>query len=354
MGSRDAENPGPTPRRDRHGGAARRGARAAAEERGARGDEGRAREMAGGADEFHRHGVESRGGRRAGIDSRRDNAALRNRQTGDALRDNAATPSRARKPAPGLSRGGAFVRAGQRDRSYLARSSRNARRRKPLPLMAGLMLVAVVLGIALGMKALVGGGQTASQEPAAHTAKISLAEDAAVTRPATPTSQWRRGTLPWLYQTDSAWSEEEYAGATVRESGCGPTCLTMVYAWATGKTDMTPATMAAFSEQNGYVQDGKTAWALMSEGASKLGISATSLPLDAATVLRALHAGQPIIVSVRPGTFTTVGHFMVLGGVAADGSVILHDPNSASNSFKHWDVQQILDEANTAWTYTLS
>ena len=59
-------------------------------------------------------------------------------------------------------------------------------------------------------------------------------------------------------------------------------------------------------------------------------------------------------MSVRPGTFTTVGHFMVLGGLTTDGKVILHDPNSATNSMTYWDVQQILDEANVAWTYTLS
>ena len=35
--------------------------------------------------------------------------------------------------------------------------------------------------------------------------------------------------MPHIYQIDPAWSELPYAGGTIRENACGPTCLTMVY-----------------------------------------------------------------------------------------------------------------------------
>lgn len=94
----------------------------------------------------------------------------------------------------------------------------------------------------------------------------------------TPVSEWRRGSAPYLYQTDSAWAEEPYAGGTVEENGCGPTCLSMVYIDLTGKKDFDPGEMASFSEQEGYVASGMTSWTLMTEGAAKLGLASEELP----------------------------------------------------------------------------
>ena len=59
----------------------------------------------------------------------------------------------------------------------------------------------------------------------------------------TPRSQWSAGTMPHIYQIDPAWSELPYAGGTIRENACGPTCLTMVYIFKTGHADMTPVDM---------------------------------------------------------------------------------------------------------------
>ncbi len=68
----------------------------------------------------------------------------------------------------------------------------------------------------------------------------------------TPRSQWSAGTMPHIYQIDPAWSELPYAGGTIRQNGCGPTCLTMVYIFKTGRTDMTPADMCALSEAGNH------------------------------------------------------------------------------------------------------
>ena len=58
--------------------------------------------------------------------------------------------------------------------------------------------------------------------------------------------------MPHIYQIDPAWSELPYAGSTIRENACGPTCLTMVYIFKTGRTDMTPVDMCALSEAGNY------------------------------------------------------------------------------------------------------
>lgn len=38
----------------------------------------------------------------------------------------------------------------------------------------------------------------------------------------TPVSEWTRGQVPHLYQTDPAWASAPYAGGTVGETDAGP------------------------------------------------------------------------------------------------------------------------------------
>lgn len=168
----------------------------------------------------------------------------------------------------------------------------------------------------------------------------------------TPKSEWQQGAVPHLYQIDPQWADEPYAGGDIRENGCGPTCLAMVYVALTGNTDYTPAEMARFSEKNGFVTDGLTAWALMTDGAALLGITGTEISTDPDQVRGALDTGHPIICSVRPGDFTTTGHFIVLAGLAENGEVIVHDPNSAERSKQTWDLERVLNQCANLWVFS--
>ena len=165
----------------------------------------------------------------------------------------------------------------------------------------------------------------------------------------TPRAEWAQGSIPFLSQTDPAWAEAPYAGGTVKENGCGPTCLSMAYIALTGKTDRDPAAMAQFSERQGYVEGDMTSWSLMTQGAAELGLSSEELPADESAVRQALAQGAPIICSVAPGDFTTTGHFIVLAGIADDGGIVVHDPNSAERSAQTWDCQRILDQCLNLW-----
>lgn len=168
----------------------------------------------------------------------------------------------------------------------------------------------------------------------------------------TPQAEWRQGQMPFLYQTDRAWASEPYAGSTVGEAGCGPTCMSMVYIYLTGRTDLDPAAMCRFSDWNGYVMDGMTAWAFMTDGAAQLGLSAREVPADAGSVISELAAGRPIIASMRPGDFTKSGHFIVLAGVDENGQLIVRDPNSASRSAEAWDIDRVLGQCAGLWSFS--
>lgn len=167
----------------------------------------------------------------------------------------------------------------------------------------------------------------------------------------TPRSQWSAGTMPHIYQIDPAWSELPYAGGTIRQNGCGPTCLTMVYIFKTGHTDMTPVDMCALSEAGNYAPTGATEWSFMTSGAWQLGLNGTQLYNDRDSMAQALHSGAPIIAAVRPGTFTNVGHYIVLYGIDDADQIGVYDPNSPSRSARRWGVVEVLNEIEAMWAY---
>lgn len=167
----------------------------------------------------------------------------------------------------------------------------------------------------------------------------------------TPRSQWQAGTMPHIYQIDPAWSELPYAGGTIRQNACGPTCLTMVYIFKTGRTDMTPVDMCALSEAGNYAPTGATEWSFMTSGAWQLGLNGTELHNDRESMTQALRSGAPVIAAVRPGTFTNVGHYIVLYGIDDADQIGVFDPNSASRSARRWGVVEVLNEAEAMWAY---
>ena len=167
----------------------------------------------------------------------------------------------------------------------------------------------------------------------------------------TPRSQWSAGTMPHIYQIDPAWSELPYAGGTIRQNGCGPTCLTMVYIFKTGRTDMTPADMCTLSEAGNYAPTGATEWSFMTSGAWQLGLNGTQLYNDRDSMAQALRSGAPVIAAVRPGTFTNVGHYIVLYGIDDADQIGVYDPNSPSRSARRWGVVEVLNEIEAMWAY---
>lgn len=89
----------------------------------------------------------------------------------------------------------------------------------------------------------------------------------------------------------------------------------------------------------------------MSYGAEDLGLTQTDVIFDAEHILETLRNGSPIICAMRPGDFTTSGHFIVLSGVDEDGKVIVRDPNSRVRSEKHWSVEDLIPQIKNLWGY---
>lgn len=127
----------------------------------------------------------------------------------------------------------------------------------------------------------------------------------------------------------------------------------MVAVGLTGNIDKHPKAISDLSYNLGYFHAGHgTSWALMSEGAKKLGLNSRELPLDASSIYNALDEGHPIIASMKPGHFTKAGHFIVLTGMTPDGKIQVNDPGSLANSKIVWDLSVIMSETKNLWAFS--
>ena len=161
----------------------------------------------------------------------------------------------------------------------------------------------------------------------------------------------QKGIFPALLQWDTRWGAVRYAGSILALSGCGPTTLSIAVCGLTGRSEWTPAAIAEWAQSRGYATESGTSWRLLRSGCEHFGIRAEELSLSEAAVLCALEAGSPVICSVRPGDFTTVGHFIILTGTQ-DGLIRLVDPNSPARTAVLWEWDRLAPQIKNLWAYT--
>ena len=161
----------------------------------------------------------------------------------------------------------------------------------------------------------------------------------------------QQGEVPLLMQWDMRWGYDSYGDSMVGVAGCGPTCMTMAYLCLTGDTSMDPRKMAEYAAQKGYHSEAGTAWSFFTEGAAELGLSGKELPLSETAMKRTIDQGGVIACSMRPGDFTTTGHFILLRGYD-DKGFFVNDPNSRKNSEKQWDFETLSGQIKCLWEIT--
>ena len=157
--------------------------------------------------------------------------------------------------------------------------------------------------------------------------------------------------VPLLIQWDNRWGYAPYGNSNIGMSGCAPTCLSMVITGLTHNKSITPYKIAQFAERNGYYIEGTgTSWNLMTEGASAFGITGTEIPLSKDSIFSHLQKSEPVICSVKPGDFTTSGHFIVLVKIE-NGQIKINDPNSRSRS-RLWDYETLQKQIKNLWAFS--
>ncbi len=142
-------------------------------------------------------------------------------------------------------------------------------------------------------------------------------------------AQANNGSFHGYFQTDAEWKNIPYASNTVGSSGCGVTSLATVISTLTGDNSITPATVVKEISDNGIAPTtvSTTAFSAIPEKHSLhtktiFNMAQFQAGLDE---IKASGGTKLMIMNVRPGYWTTVGHYFVVRGYAEDGKVQVHD-----------------------------
>lgn len=161
--------------------------------------------------------------------------------------------------------------------------------------------------------------------------------------------------IPLMLQYDSAWGNERYGSSTITKSGCAILSIAMVEAYLKGKVP-SPVSIANWSSKNNYYYSGVgTSWAFFKAYSSNIGIQCKDLSKNTSLVIKALEQGKPVIASMKPGTFTKSGHFIVLRGITENGKILVNDPNDNFHTKKFFEKEfsysLIYSESKNFWSF---
>lgn len=156
---------------------------------------------------------------------------------------------------------------------------------------------------------------------------------------------------PLFLQWDERWGYMPYgADGVMGTGGCGPTCLSMAVFYLTGNRECTPDAVARYSVEKGhYVNGVGTAWSLLEAYPQEYGLSVKHVYLGEENLKAELDKGNILICSVRPGDFTTAGHFIVIYGYDENGFKV-NDPKCIARSRVSWSYEQIQDDIKSTWS----
>lgn len=160
--------------------------------------------------------------------------------------------------------------------------------------------------------------------------------------------------VPLLLQWDDRWGYVPYGDWYIGFAGCGPTSIAMTASYLKQDPSITPTAVAKRAmELDQYEPGAGTKWTFYSVMADDYQLHHTQkYDPTAQDIISSLQAGNLIILSVTPGDFTATGHFIVLTGLDDTGQVIIHDPNSKTNSSKTWDPETLAAQAACMWSFS--
>ncbi|MDD5455497.1 MAG: C39 family peptidase [Candidatus Margulisbacteria bacterium] len=149
--------------------------------------------------------------------------------------------------------------------------------------------------------------------------------------------KYKNNKFVYYNQGDPNWGGISYSrngsrDQNIASSGCGPTSMAMVASTITGK-NYTPDKLAAFSLAKGYRTSSEgTGHGFFPAAAKAYGLDYQSEGVN--SIDSALDQGRMVIVSMKPGSFTTGGHFIVIIGRDKEtGKYLVMDPNRGNRSY---------------------
>ena len=164
-----------------------------------------------------------------------------------------------------------------------------------------------------------------------------------------------KGTVPKLFNWDSRWGYVDYAGLPLAVTGSGPTVLSMGYMGLTGRSDKTPADIAALSEADGTnTGEEYTTAELFTREAETLGLRVDTFEPSAEEITASLYNNHPTICQIKANTLTPYAHWVLAASVNEDGTINVYDPTSTEVSSHPWSATTISGYSSSIHVLQLS
>lgn len=161
-------------------------------------------------------------------------------------------------------------------------------------------------------------------------------------------------------QNDPRWSNSKFIqsdgtddGATIGNSGCGPTAMAMALSDVTGKV-VKPTEMAKLSQLTGDRDDTGVNWNFINNAANYYGVGTLqSNNPDKSFIESSLKSGYPLILSGQSdgdvnSPYTREGHYVVAVGSDNNGHALINDPRGKSYS-RSIDISHLANITGSAW-----
>lgn len=162
--------------------------------------------------------------------------------------------------------------------------------------------------------------------------------------------QVSEGNAPLLFCWDSRWGNVDYAGHALALSGSGPTALSMAYMGLTGKTDKTPADLAAMAAEASLdTGDSFMSGEFVSSSAEGLGLTCETYASNSDNLTHFLDSGTYVLVEAKAGTLTDDAHWVLLVTESGDGTVVVSDPTSPEVNGHPWSPATLASACDTIY-----
>lgn len=131
--------------------------------------------------------------------------------------------------------------------------------------------------------------------------------------------------------------------------GCGPTCVSMIVnGFGEKKTPID--IMEEMVNNKAYISGVGTSWDGILRTIKAHGLNANELPLMDNKFRDVIDNEGAVLLSMKPGQFTTGGHFLILIGIDENGNYLMNDPNSVRNSKKAWSYDEFANDIKGCWS----
>ena len=161
-------------------------------------------------------------------------------------------------------------------------------------------------------------------------------------------------------QNDPRWSNDKFVrsdgaddGATIGNSGCGPTAMAMALSDATGTT-VKPTETAKLAQVMGDRDETGVNWNFINNAANYYGVNTLQSTNPSRQFIESsLDTGSPVVLSGQSygdvnSPYTSGGHYVVAVGKDGRGNVIINDPRGKNYS-KHVNIDTLVNSTNSAW-----